>query len=80
MATHELKVWLEYYEDIENGSKKFELRFNDRDYKVGDVLRLREYNQIENYYTDRETTKTVGYILEDTKFGLKDNWIVMGFI
>ena len=80
MTEHDIKVWLEYYEDIENGSKKFELRCNDRNYKVGDILRLREYNQFENYYTGRKTTKKVGYILSDTKFGLKENWIVMGFV
>jgi len=75
---HELKVWIDYYNDIENGSKKFELRYNDRDFKVGDKLRLREYDNIQNFYTDREVTKTVTYILSDTQFGLKENWIVMG--
>ena len=77
---HELKVWIDYYKDIENGSKKFELRFNDRNFQVGDTLHLREYNHIDNYYTGKDVTKEVGYILDDTKFGLKDGWIVMGLI
>jgi hypothetical protein len=78
MKKHELKVWMNYYEDIAEGKKNFELRFNDRNFQVGDVLRLREYNEKENYYTDREITKTISYILSDTTFGLKDNWIVIG--
>lgn len=76
---HELKVWIDYYEDIENGKRKFDVRYNDRDFKVGDILHLREYNNIENYYTGREVSKIVDYISTDTTFGLKDNWIVMGF-
>jgi hypothetical protein len=79
MKKHDLKVWMNYYEDIETEKKNFELRYNDRNFQVGDKLILREYNEKENYYTDRSVIRKIGYILSDTTFGLKDNWIVIGF-
>lgn len=75
---HELKVWIDYYADIRDGKKNFEVRYNDRDFQVGDILQLHEYNNLENYYTGYWVTKVVEYILKDTTFGLKENWIVMG--
>lgn len=33
---HELKILPEYYEEVKCGNKNFELRKNDRDYKVYD--------------------------------------------
>ena len=41
---HYLKTWPQFYKEVEAGNKTFELRKNDRDYKVGDVLVLQEYN------------------------------------
>lgn len=42
---HELKLNTDYYEESEHGLKTFELRKKDRDYKVGDILELREWIQ-----------------------------------
>ena len=39
---HVLKILVEYYSAVVSGAKKFEIRYNDRDYKVGDILRLTE--------------------------------------
>lgn len=41
---HNLKTWPEYFRAVRNREKTFELRFNDRDFKVGDVLLLQEFN------------------------------------
>ena len=40
---HEVKCWPEYFEAVLNGTKLFELRTADRDYRVGDTLWQREY-------------------------------------
>mgnify|MGYP002507148067 CR=1 FL=1 len=42
MKTHELKILPEFFEAVISGRKQFEIRKNDRDYKVDDQLILRE--------------------------------------
>ncbi|VEF93151.1 Domain of Uncharacterised Function with PDB structure [Streptococcus pseudoporcinus] len=44
MTQHMLKCYPEYFEAIMDGTKTFEYRYNDRDFKVGDELLLREYD------------------------------------
>ncbi len=41
---HELKIWPQYYDRVEDGSKTFEVRKNDRSFQVGDTVLLREWN------------------------------------
>ena len=38
MKLHELKILAEYYTEVLTGKKTFELRKNDRDYQVGDLI------------------------------------------
>lgn len=40
---HAVKILPEYFNKIINGQKSYEIRKNDRDYKVGDCLALNEY-------------------------------------
>ena len=39
--THHVKITPIHYEEIANGRKNFEIRFNDRNYKVGDIIELK---------------------------------------
>lgn len=41
---HELKCWPSAFRELIAGTKTFEYRRNDRDYTVGDVLRIREWD------------------------------------
>ena len=41
---HELKCWPEFFARLKTGAKRVEIRKNDRDYKVGDELILKEWN------------------------------------
>ena len=43
MTTHELKTWPEYFAPTAAGVKTFEVRRDDRGFRVGDRLRLREF-------------------------------------
>jgi Domain of unknown function (DUF3850) len=40
---HTLKTWPEFFGPINDGTKTFEIRANDRNFQVGDELRLREF-------------------------------------
>lgn len=41
---HELKTWPEFYRSTQDNKKLFELRLDDRNFKVGDELHLREFD------------------------------------
>lgn len=78
MTEHDLKSWPEFFGPILSGAKTFELRKNDRGYKVGDLLRLREYEPVigewdnrhgAGTYTGREIVKRVSYIMDGVGTG-----------
>lgn len=58
----EKKVWPEYFEEIFNGKKTFEVRLNDFDVEEGDVLALKEWDPKTRDYTGRELERSVGYV------------------
>lgn len=74
---HELKVWPEYFISIWEHRKTFEIRLNDRDFKAGDTLDLREWDPSTNRYTGAWLMREVIYI---TPFpaGLRDGYVCMG--
>lgn len=45
MATHDLKIESRWFARVASGKKRSEIRKHDRDYQVGDVLRLFEVNE-----------------------------------
>jgi hypothetical protein len=64
MTIHELKIWPEYFYPVSKGIKTFEVRKNDRGIKVGDVLKLREWNDKLRQYTGQEVQMKVTYMLD----------------
>jgi Domain of unknown function (DUF3850) len=74
---HELKTLKPYFQDIYSGVKKFEVRFNDRNFQVNDLLGLEEFDDIEQTYTGRYIIRRVTYILSDPMF-VKDGFVIMG--
>lgn len=78
MKIHELKVWKTYYKPLLSGHKKFEVRKNDRDFKVGDILILRPFDEKKQEYTTQgEFYFNVTYILDGGKFGIEEGVCVM---
>jgi len=76
--THALKTWKPYFEVQDNGSKLFELRKDDRPYKVGDIFLSQEFDQHKNEYTGKETPYRITYILRDAEmFGLKQGYCIL---
>lgn len=63
MTTHELKCWPEHFDPLARGLKTIELRLNDRNYQVGDVLYLREYEPLEHAYTGRSVHALITHIV-----------------
>lgn len=78
--SHELKILPRYFRDVKRGLKRFELRKNDRDYEVGDYVKLCEYDG--ESFTGEFLWVRITYILsqEDAKeFGLKPGYCIFGF-
>lgn len=48
MRTHYLKTWQPYFDMMKNGTKTFDLRKNDRNFQVGDLVMLYEYDPEKN--------------------------------
>lgn len=79
MTTHDLKLHKRWFYDVANGIKTFEIRKDDRDYKVGDSLILREWD--ENIgYSSFAVLADVTYIIrrEDFSAGINEGYCVMG--
>jgi hypothetical protein len=76
--THALKTWKQYFQPQYDGEKLFELRKDDRPYKVGDKFLSQEYDPHKNEYTGREAVYTITYILRDAElFGLKKGYCIL---
>jgi len=65
MKTHQLKTYPEHFKQILNGSKTFEVRLNDRDFKIGDRLLLMEWSRTKENYTGRHCLREITYIMRD---------------
>ena len=71
---HDLKILPEYFEAIVKGEKNFEVRFNDRNFAMGDILLLREHDG--NSYTGRQITTEVTYLLDNPAY-CKEGYVIM---
>lgn len=78
---HELKILPSHFEDVISGAKKFELRRDDRGFKVGDELWLGEWIENEDgehgTYTGRVIVVYVTHILKGGQFGLTDGYVIL---
>lgn len=91
MTTHMLKTDPLPFQDVVDDAKRFELRYNDRDFQVGDILVLQEtrYSSLQMRdaekfplaFTGRKQVRIVGYILQGQRhYGLDQGWVVLGFL
>jgi len=78
MAVHKLKCWPKYFRDIITGLKTFELRRNDRGFKVGDYLDLQEWDPKTEQYTGQSCRVEVTYCLELSDLNL--GYVVMSIV
>lgn len=58
-TTHTLKSWPQFFRPIVRGERSHELRRNDRDFKVGDEVLLREYDPALGDYTGMACTASI---------------------
>lgn len=76
--THDLKTWPEPFDAVVARNKRFEIRRNDRDFQVDDVLNLRKFDPAAGVYTGETCQRRVTFILEGGQFGLEPGFVAMG--
>ena len=76
MKVHELKTVQPYYDKIVSGKKRFEYRKNDRDFQIGDVLCLKEYNYAYDSFTGNSVIVKVLDLLKDFD-GLNPDYCIL---
>lgn len=77
LRIHNIKIQRKYYDDILTKNKNFEIRKNDRDYQVGDLLYFTIID--ENELTQDKSFYPIKYILKDVpEFGLKEGYCILG--
>lgn len=74
---HKLKTHPKHFQDVLEGFKKVELRLNDRDFKVSDILDLEEWDPETEKYTERVLTVLITHILKGGQFGLDPKYVAM---
>jgi len=63
MDIHNLKTWPDIFKVMKTGEKTFDIRKNDRDFKVGDQVILHEYDPDKKKYTGDHIHAKITWIL-----------------
>lgn len=61
---HEVKSLPKYFEEVQSGRKTFEYRKDDRGYKVGDIIKHKEYLPETDTFTGNSLETEITYILK----------------
>lgn len=81
---HELKIKECFWKDVWNGRKTFEIRKNDRNYKVGDVVHFHVIDeteneiQIEKEFNDKYNNYVITYVFNGGEYGLDKDYCIFG--
>ncbi len=73
---HEVKIYPEYFFDVAEGRKGFELRKNDRNYEAGDFLLLRSYDKDRDIVSGEWVLTKITGVLSDVP-GLDPEYAIL---
>ncbi len=82
LKVHKIKAYAVYFGALWSGDKTFEVRLNDRFYKVGDYVQIVETSEeggVANP-TGRSICKRISYLLGHEFPGVTPGYVVMGFV
>ena len=76
MKLHELKIKDEYFKEVLRENKTFELRKNDRDYQVGDLIHFVDIDGNPSY--NEKLVFQITYILQNVQeYGLDKDYCIL---
>lgn len=68
-----------YFKEVAERRKNFEIRKDEDDAQVGDILLLKEWSE-ETGYTGLKTSRIVTYVLRNVpEYGLMEGYCIIGF-
>ena len=82
-----LSVCSGYWDAVERGEKPFEVRRDDRGFQKGDTVILQRwenrstpqcYTKSGSYYSIREITRKITFVLTGGQFGIEPGYVVLG--
>ena len=78
---HELKLDRKFFKRVREGKKRAELRYNDRNYKVGDLLFLKEVAGTDRRHTGNRIMVKVLDIVTHDEFpaGIQEGYVMLSF-
>ena len=85
MKLHELKLSNKYFNDVLLNKKTFEIRKNDRDYQVGDLIHFISVQENDIHKLDliriinNDNVYRITYVLKDVEdYGLDSDYCILG--
>ncbi len=75
--THHLKIWPAEFQAVIERRKTHEIREDVRNYKVGDGLRLKEWDPATKLYTGRSTLVGITYKTAGGTWGIPSGLCVL---
>lgn len=74
MQIHQLKILPQYFEPALTGEKTFEIRLNDRRFKIGDWIQLKEFEA--GKFTGRYVVGVITYL---TDYYQQEGYVVLAY-
>lgn len=79
MAEHKLKIQKQYWDKVRNGLKTFEIRKNDRNYQVGDLIHFIPISDNSNMIIPHnQNTYIITYVFNGGEYGLSSDYCIFG--
>ncbi len=76
MVRYQLKTVNPYFQDMWTRKKRFDVRINDRNFKVGNTLVLHEFKAETGFFTGRKINTIITYILDTPDF-CKEGYVIL---
>lgn len=78
-TTHHLKTLQPHFSDVWFGRKTFEIRVNDRNFQVGDILLLKEWDNLLGIYSGKGIEAKISHVFKGPAFGLEAGYAILSF-
>lgn len=81
MAEHKIKIKRKYYLAVQSGEKTFEIRKNDRDYQVGDIIHFVLIDDENGLIIPHNPNSyRITYVFHGGEYGLANGYCVFGIV